>query len=65
MHSSRMHTARSSSRLGGLHQAPPPPPIRAGNPQTRHPPRTRPSPGAGIPLPPGAGTPPPWTDTHL
>ena len=49
MHSSRMRTARSSSRPGGAHQAPP---LR-----TRHPPpgtrplRTRPPPGPGSPPP--------------
>ena len=44
MHSSRMRTARNSSRPGGLHQTPPPGP---GNPpRARHP-------------PPEPGTPPP------
>ena len=42
VHSSKMRTARSSSRLGGLHQTPP---------WTRHPPRTRHT-------PPGARHPP-------
>ena len=43
MHSSRMHTAPSSSRPGGLHQAPP-------RDQT---PLGPDSPGAGTPPPPG------------
>ena len=42
MHSSRMPTARSSSRLGGLHQAHTPP--GADTPGSRHPP------GASTPL---------------
>ena len=48
MHSSRMRTARSSSRPGGLHQAPPgPDPPGPGTPPgTRHPP------GSGPPPPP-------------
>ena len=62
MHSSRMHTARSSSHLGVSTRHPP---------GTRHPPeqtpRTRHPPGPGIPLgadlprdqaPPGPGNPP-------
>ena len=68
MHSSRMRTARSSSRAGGLHQAPPqdqPPractlpwkqaPLEQVPPWNRHPPGPDP-PGAGTL--PGAGTPP-------
>ena len=69
MHSSRMRTARSSSRLGGLHQASsreqaspqnqtpreqaPPPTIP---PRTRHP-RDQ--------APPQPHPSPPWIDTHL
>ena len=49
-----MRTARSSSRLGGLHQAPPqewaPPGAGTGTPRDQTPP------GPGTPL---------WTDTHL
>ena len=48
MQTSRMHTARSSSRWGGLHQAPP-----DQTPQDQ-----APLPG---PDPPGAGTPHPGT----
>ena len=68
MHSSEMHTARSSSRpgvVGGVHQAPQgagTPLPEAGTPASRHPP-----PGAGNPL--AAGSPPDqaplWTDTRL
>ena len=50
MHSSRMRTARSSSRAGGLHQAPP----------QDQPPRACTLPGSRPPLeqaPPGTGTP--------
>ena len=70
MHSSRMRTVRSSSRLlggGGV-----------GPPLGRHPPGLRldtPPPGLGLDNPPGLGpghplglgldTPPPWTDRHL
>ena len=55
-----MRTARSSSHLGGLYQAPPgpDPPLGAGTPLTRHPPRP------GIPqkqAPPRPGTPRPGT----
>ena len=57
MHSSRMRTARSSSRPGGLHQAPPPGP---DPPLSRHPPG--PDPRGPDPrragTPPGPGTPP-------
>ena len=47
MHSSRMRTARSSSRLGGLHKGPPGAgtPLGADPPRTRHPPDQAP-PGA-------------------
>ena len=58
MHSSRMRTACSGGRLGGLHQAPPwSRPPRSRLPWTRHPP------GAD---PPGPGTPqsrPSWEQT--
>ena len=79
MHSSRMRTARSSSRLGGwgsLHQAPPGAGTpRPGTPKDQTPPRSRhPREQAppweqappGTRHPPGAGTPPPWTEflTH-
>ena len=70
MHSSRMRTARSSSRRGGLHQTPPSTGIRHP-PRSRHllgadPPPTRHSPGTRHPLdqappwdqaPPRPGTP--------
>ena len=46
MHSSRMHTAHSSSHLGGLHQAPP----WTRTPWDQTPPRTRPFPEAGTNL---------------
>ena len=46
-----MRTARSSSRRGGLHQAPP----RTRPPWSRHPPPEQAPSGAGTP-PPGAGT---------
>ena len=57
MHSSKMCTAHSSSRPGGLHQAPLPradPPDQAPL-QTRHPPLTRHPSRPGIP--PGADPP--------
>ena len=60
MHSSRMRTARSSIRQGGLHQAPPP--HEQTPPGSRHPP-----PGADT-TPPGGDTPPPVNrilDTRL
>ena len=68
MHSSRMHTACSSS-CGGLSQTPPPP-EQAPDPGSRQPPGPDPlPPGAGTPpaphqdqTPPGAGTPP--VDRH-
>ena len=77
MHSSRMRTARSSGRPGGVSTRHPP---GAGTPRSRHPPEEAP-PGAGTPLPrPGTHTPsqdqappppgpgtltPLWTDTRL
>ena len=45
MHSSRMRTARSSSRSGGLHQAPP-----GSTPPGADPPKSTPPPGPGTPL---------------
>ena len=60
MHSSGMRTACSSSRPGGLHQAPP----RADTPQSRHPPEQTPP----SPPPPGSRHPPPVNrilDTRL
>ena len=49
MHSSRMRTARSSSRAGGLHQAPPQdqPPRACTPPEASPPPWSRHPPGTG------------------
>ena len=57
MHSSRMRTARSSSRLGRLHQAPPTRtrPPGPGTPQTMQPPQDQAPP---TPAPPGTKHPP-------
>ena len=58
MHSSRMRTARSSSRRGrGLYQAPPPPPEQAPPPREQAPPGPDP-PMSWHPLPPGSRHPP-------
>ena len=69
MHSSRMRTARSSSRSGGLHQAPlrTRHPLGPGIPPGPDTPKDQAPPGPGTPLgpdphlgpaPPGPGTPP-------
>ena len=57
MHSSRMRTARSSSR-GGVSTRHPPEQVP---PMSRHPPRSRQPPGQA---PPGADTPPAGPGTH-
>ena len=65
MHSSRMRTARSSGRPGGLQQPPPTgadPPTAARHAGIAHPPAAR---NAGIPPAMHAGIPAPlWTESQ-